>query len=216
MAELRNGREGSEVEMKFSRLEIFVEEPSMEAALNHIVPKILGDRLDFYIYTFQCKDDLLAHLPERLAGYQRWIPDDLIVLILVDKDREDCKKLKAKIEKIIADKRLRSKTSSPTAFNVVTRIVIEELESWFFGDMAAVRLAYPKVSATVEKKAAYRVPDEIKGGTWEALERVLRNAGYFKSGLRKIELARTVAQHMEPARNNSQSFQLFVQTLEAL
>ena len=38
------------------------------------------------------------------------------------------------------------------------------------------------------------------------IERVLQRAGYFKTGLRKIEAARTVAAHMEPSRNTSPSF----------
>ena len=49
----------------------------------------------------------------------------------------------------------------------------------------------------------------VLGGTWEALERVLRKASYFKTGLRKMECARQVAQHMDPARNASRSFQAF-------
>ncbi len=54
-----------------------------------------------------------------------------------------------------------------------------------------------------------RDPDAILGGTWEALERVLKRGGYFKTGLRKMECARMVAQQMVPARNTSTSFQAF-------
>jgi hypothetical protein len=55
-------------------------------------------------------------------------------------------------------------------------------------------------------KAAYRAPDKIKGGTWEAFLRVLQQAGYFTTGLRKIEAARAIAEHMVPSRNTSPSF----------
>ena len=58
-------------------------------------------------------------------------------------------------------------------------------------------------------QAKYRDPDAITGGTWEALERLLQKAGYFKTGLRKIEAARSIAAHMDPTRNTSQSFQVF-------
>jgi hypothetical protein len=34
-----------------------------------------------------------------------------------------------------------------------------------------------------------RVPDDIKGGTWEAFQHVLQSSGYFTDGLRKIEAA---------------------------
>jgi hypothetical protein len=52
-------------------------------------------------------------------------------------------------------------------------------------------------------------PDAIAGGTWEAMERVLRKAGYFNSGLRKLNLARSVAAHMDIHRNRSRSIQAF-------
>ena len=94
-------------------------------------------------------------------------------------------------------------------YQVVNRIVIEELEAWFFGDWQAVQAAYPRVAGTIPRKAAFRDPDAIAGGTWEAIERILKRAGYFKGGLRKLELAREVAQHMEPARNSSHSFRVF-------
>lgn len=92
-------------------------------------------------------------------------------------------------------------------YAVVNRLAIEELEAWFFGDWEAVRRAYPRVNPNVPAQARYRQPDAIRGGTWEALERVLQSAGYFASGLRKIEAARAVAAHMEPTRNASPSFQ---------
>jgi hypothetical protein len=85
-------------------------------------------------------------------------------------------------------------------------LAIEELEAWYFGDWNAVRKAYPRAAATIPKKAQYRAPDEIKGGTWEVFERVLQQSGYFLNGLRKIEAAAAIAQHMVPVRNSSPSF----------
>lgn len=92
---------------------------------------------------------------------------------------------------------------------MLTRIAIEELEAWFFGDADAVRAAFPRVSPNFEKKANYRDPDSIGGGTWEALERVLKAGGYFKSGLRKTECANEISKFMEPLNNRSKSFQIF-------
>ena len=45
----------------------------------------------------------------------------------------------------------------------------------------------------LDTKSAYGDPDAIKGGTWEAMERELQRAGYFKSGLAKIEAARVIS-----------------------
>lgn len=99
---------------------------------------------------------------------------------------------------------------------VLNRIAIEELEAWFFGDVEALRAAYPKVPATLGSQARYRDPDAIVGGTWEALERVLQGKGYHRGGLQKIKAAKEIAAHMDPARNRSRSFRVFMEGLAAL
>ena len=91
----------------------------------------------------------------------------------------------------------------------VTRIAIEELEAWYFGDWQAVCSAYPSASPSTPRQANYRNPDAIKGGTWEAFERVLKRHGYFKQGLAKVEAATRVGQHIDPKRNKSRSFAVF-------
>lgn len=193
--------------MTVSRVEVLVEERSMEAALRILLPKILGD-VAFEVYTHACKDDLLKRLPERLRGYASWLPEDWRIVVLVDRDDDDCKKLKARLEKMAADAGLstRSKTKKGTPVSIVNRLAIEELEAWYFGDWEAVKRAYPKVRANIPTQAKYRFPDDIHGGTWEAFERVLKASGYFKTGLRKIEAARAIATHMDPTRNTSPSF----------
>ena len=93
---------------------------------------------------------------------------------------------------------------------------MEELEAWFFGDVEALVAAYPRVPRTLERWKDYRDPDAIRGGTWEALGRVLQRAGYFPGGLAKKAAARTIATHMNPERNRSRSFRLFLDTLREL
>lgn len=192
--------------MKVSHFEVLVEEPSAEAALSILLPKILGDTT-FTLHAHPCKDALLMRLPARLRGYAPWLPDDWCIVVIVDRDGEDCAMLKARLETIAAEAGLATKSKPRRKrFSVVNRLAIEELEAWYFGDWEAVRRAYPKVSAGVPTQAKYRAPDDIKGGTWEAFERVMRDAGYFKTGLRKIEAARAVAEHMDPSCNRSPSF----------
>lgn len=198
------------------RLIVFVEEYSMEAVLDELLPRLLGD-VEFQIIRFRCKDDLLKQAPARLRGYAKWLPADWRILVLVDRDKDDCHQLKADLENMAADADLLTKTSVADGqpFNVVNRIAIEELEAWFFGDWDAVRAAYPRASANQTGKRGFRDPDAITGGTWERLEQVLKRAGYFRTGLRKLELARDVAAHMEPDRNRSRSFQTFVDAVSA-
>lgn len=179
----------------------------MEEALQRLLPKMLRSGVSAAIRQFQCKDDLLKQLPQRLMGYAQWLPDTAKVLVIVDRDDDDCLQLKATLEQMAHQAGLGTRQRPAQGqFQIINRIAIEELEAWFFGDWAAVRAAYPKVDETVPKRAAYRDPDAIKGGTWEALERELQKKGYFKQGLRKLELARNVASHMNPTQNQSQSF----------
>lgn len=198
------------------KLIVFVEEYSMEAALEHLLPKLLGD-IEFQIIRFQCKDDLLKNAPARLKGYAAWLPENWRILVLVDRDDDGCLVLKAEMENMAAAAGLLTKTAvgHGQRFQVVNRIAIEELEAWFIGDWLAVQTAYPRVSATLPQKTGFRDPDAVAGGTWEALERVLRKAGYFGAGLRKVELARAVAPHMEFNRNQSRSFQAFASAVAA-
>jgi len=201
--------------MSYPSIEFLVEEPSLEVLLYELSPQLLRG-LPFVIRTFQCKDDLLKQLPQRLRGYVgRPVTDRAIVI--VDRDDDDCYRLKQTLEHCVSAAGLATRTQPRYAqMTVINRIAIEELEAWYFGDWAAVRAAYPRVPETIPAKASYRDPDAIVGGTWEALERILQRAGYFKGGLRKIEIARTIAPHMDPARNTSHSFQILCQTLQNL
>ena len=197
------------------KLIVFVEEISMEAALEGLLPKMLGD-VEFQIIRFQCKDDLLKQLPARLRAYSRWLPDNHAILVLVDRDDDDCIVLKSKLEQIALQSNMTTKTQNPIRFQVVNRIVIEELESWFFGDWDAVKAAYPRVNDGVPRKQQYRDPDAIRGGTWEALERELKRSGYFSTGLRKLECARDIGQHMNPEQNRSASFNAFARAVDSM
>ena len=192
------------------KLIVMVEEPSMEAALEILLPKMLGE-VEFQIIRFQCKDDLLKQLPDRLNGYQSWLPASWSIVVLLDRDDDDCKVLKQRLEGMAQQAGLVTKTQAGAgnSFRVANRIAIEELEAWYFGDWNAVQSAYPRVSATVPKKASFRDPDAILGGTWEAFERELKKSGYFKTGLRKFECARAIAPHMDVTANRSKSFQAF-------
>lgn len=199
-------------------VEFLVEEESIEVALQSLVPAVAGPTVTFNVHPHQGKPDLMAKLPDRLRGYASWLPSDWRIAILVDEDRQDCRALKRKLEAAARSAGLRSQSRPDRSgrFRVLNRIVIEELEAWFFGDIDALVSAYPRVPPTLHKKAPYRDPDAIAGGTWEALERVLQEVGYHSGGLMKIAAARAIAPHMSPARNRSRSFQHFIQALAAL
>ena len=200
--------------MTAQHLEFLVEERSMEAFLRALLPNLLPQERTFDIRVFQGKRDLLQKLESRLRGYARWLPDDCRIVVMVDRDEQECHTLKEQLEETAGRAGLLTRSrATERPWQLVNRVVIEELEAWYFGDWQAVRAAYPRVSATVSNKAAYRTPDAIQGGTWEAFERVMRRHGYFTTGLRKVEAAQTIAPHVDPARNRSQSFDSFTDAI---
>lgn len=199
-------------------VEFLVEELSMEAALETLVPRVIGTSASFSTRVFGSKSTLLAKLEARLRGYSHGLPADWRIVVVVDKDREDCRKLKAKLEAAASRAHLRTMSTSgrPRQGSVLNRIAIEELEAWFFGDVPALVQAYPGVPPNLAAKSRYRDPDGIKGGTWEALERVLQQAGHHLGGLEKIRAAREITAQMDPSQNSSKSFQIFRDGLMAL
>ena len=202
--------------MSAEYVDFIVEEPSMEALLRVLLPQLLPET-PFSVYSFQGKDELIERLPDRFKGYAAWLPQNHYVVVIVDRDDTDCRALKDQLEGFARQAGLSTRTRRVgNRFTVVNRIAIEELEAWYFGDWEAVRAAYPRVSSTVPRKQAYRNPDSIAGGTWEAFEREMQRTGYFKGGLRKIEAAEAIARHMDIHRNTSNSFRVFRDAISEL
>lgn len=193
----------------------------MEAFLNDLLPRVLPHDVDWKIIDHGSKWQLLRSVPTRLVGYARM---PVLVrpksLILVDRDDDDCAALKLQLECACGNAKLTTKTvpGEPGCFDVVNRIVVEELEAWFFGDVEAVGKAWSGVPVNLANRVPYRDPDQIRGGTHEALLRVLQNAGHYRGidRLPKIDVARRMGALIDPGRNRSQSFHTFLTGLRAL
>ena len=87
-----------------------------------------------------------------MAGWN--VPDTKFV-ILHDQDSADCKELKQKLRRIVEQ----------TGKEAVIRIVCRELESWYFGDLRAVSLAYNENLEPLpqkEKSIEFRMKSEIR------------------------------------------------------
>lgn len=200
--------------MGANHLEFLVEEPSMEAFLRALLPRLLPEDRTFEVHPFQGKSDLLSKLEARLRGYASWLPPDWRLVVVVDRDDDDCRSLKLQLEAIAHRAGLLTRSTAGTApWQLVNRVAIEELEAWYFGDWDAVRETYPRAPASLPCKQGFRDPDAITGGTWEAFERVLQRHGYVPGGLRKIDAARSIGARMDPQRSRSGSFRVFLQAV---
>lgn len=182
----------------------------MEGFLRALLPRLLPQDRTFEIHPFQGKGDLLGKLESRLRAYANWLPAEWRLVVVVDRDDDDCRTLKRQLEQITTRAGVTTRTSVRTPqWQLVNRIAIEELESWYFGDWEAVRAAYPRAPANVPGRRQFRDSDSITGGTWEAFERVMQRHGYFKGGLRKVEAARAIGAYVDATRSRSASFAVF-------
>lgn len=200
------------------QIDFLVEELSAEETLRHILPKLMGKRARWKLINLESKYRLLKVLPARLAAYRDRIArgEQLRVVVLVDRDEDDCAELKRRLERMAQSAGLKTKTSPDAQglFHVVNRIAVEELESWFIGDAAALRLAFSSLPRVDASKGIFRNPDN--GGSWEALHRFLKKHGIYKSSYPKIDAARRIAPRLNLQANRSRSFQAFIQGVEAL
>lgn len=103
-------------------IDILVEERSTAAALRILIPRIVEgaeEGLDFQIREFSGKQDLLKQLPSRLRAYANWDGSPK-VLVLVDRDDQDCRLLKQQLESIATQAGLSTKSNpSATGFSLV-------------------------------------------------------------------------------------------------
>jgi hypothetical protein len=118
---------------------------------------------------------LLHQLPAKLRGYSYW-PQECGIVVLVDADDDDCRQLKRSLLTLY-----HSLPRRPPL--ILFRVAVEETESWFLADRAAIRKAYP--SARV-KNLPTGPPDRVIGA-WEHLARVLRRDPRTCTGADKVE-----------------------------
>ena len=192
-------------------IEVLVEDESTKEALEILIPKVVSRDCTHNIREFRGKKDMLKGLQGWFRGYAKWELDCNMVVV-IDKDREDCTRLKSKIEDKARNCGLLDKTFGRYSKRLVIRIAMTELEAWFLGDPLAIHKAFPKVrerdvraQGTVDS-----IPDPANH-----LERMLQRKRYF-SHMPKVLVARSIAEHMEPDRNKSPSFQLLMRTLREL
>ena len=175
------------------------EEESMKVTLEIFLSRFWPTKtpgVDWIALSFQGKSDLEKNIVPKMKSWNYGTPH---FVILRDQDGDDCKLLKARLCEIAAQ--------GGCAFTV--RVVCNELESWFLGELESVEAAYPASKATKWKNAAkFRVPDDL-GNASEELEKLVDITG-------KVGRAVVIASSFDPVKCVSRSFQVFWKTTTTL
>lgn len=200
-------------------IEILVEDSSGEKLLSILLPKLLGDQGNPHTWRVHAykgigripknlgasadpaKRILLDQLPRLLKGYSNTPYIDAVVVVL-DTDTRNCVTFLNELKELAANC-----NSIPTT---MFRLAIEEMESWYFGDLDAMRIAYPRVKQDILARYVQDTPC----GTWELLADAIypggslevKKRGWPLSGQLKHEWAEKIGPLLEPDKNTSPSF----------
>ncbi len=173
------------------QLVFLLEEESLKAMLDVLLPQILPKEINFLCIPHEGKQDLEKSIPHKLRVWQT--PDTAFVIVR-DKDGADC---------IDVKKRLVNLCQQAGRSDSLVRIACHELESWFLGDLAAVEKAFSiKKLAGQQRNRKYKEPDKLSNAS-EELEKLVK-------GYRKVSGAMKIAAYMTIDQNYSHSFNCFI------
>jgi Domain of unknown function (DUF4276) len=172
----------------------------MKALLDGLLPRIFPGLIE--MQHFQCvphegKTDLDHSIPRKLRA---WREPGVRFVVVRDNDNQDCIDLKARLAKLCSD------SGRP---DTLIRLVCQELESWYIGDLKALQEAFPdhKIYIPVNRKK-YNNPDD-----WQKpSEEVRRLARSFQ----KLTGARIMATELRRTENCSRSFQTFLDGIDRI
>ncbi len=212
--------------------EVLVEDRSGKAALDILIPKIVGDRHTFRVIPYRgigripqkltthadaSKRQLLDQLPRLLRGYGRtfaqYAPNYRAAVILVcDLDNKCLKTFREELHAVLNECHPKPKTRFC--------IAIEEVEAWLLGDIPAIRAAYPGAVTNLLN----RYENDSICGTWERLADVLynggsselKNKGWQAVGREKSLWSKNITPRMDIDNNASPSFRYFQRKLREL
>ena len=183
-----------------------VEEYSMRKFLENILPR-LNFKNNFEIKHHRGKEDLITCLDQIVPSLSKRAQH---IVLIVDQDKEDCKKLKDKLQEKM----------KRCACDYKIRIACYELEAWFLGDMEAIAKCSSRFKAkTFQNKEKYRHVDGLNKPSTE-IETIVPD--WREKYSSKAHFAEKIAQFISletqniEVRNRSHSFRIFLETLHTL
>lgn len=175
------------------------EEQSMTSVIKKVMAELCpnaSEGFHWQIISHQGKADLESNLVKKMTS---WSYNSPHFIILRDNDGGNCRTLKKRI----------SGRASTTGKPHHVRLVCQELEAWFIGDLPAVEQAYPNSNArSYATRTPYRTPDSPTNAS-QLIEQI--------TGTRaKVGRAEKIAPHLDLSNNRSHSFNILLSTLKAL
>lgn len=176
------------------RLVFLLEEASMKSLLDGLLPRLFPGWVEgqqFLCVKHEGKSDLDISIPRKLRAWR--IAGDHFVIVR-DTDGANCVPLK---------KRLQALCLANGRPDTLVRLVCQELESWYLGDLQALAKAFenPKLDTPALRKR-FAIPDDWQKPSAE----LCRLAPTFQKG----GSARAMAACLRETGNMSRSFQVFV------
>ncbi len=180
-----------------SELVFLLEEPSAQALLEHLIPKIFAHAPSCRFVVFEGKQDLEKNMAGRMRGYR--VPGARFV-VLRDQDAADCRAVKDT---------LRSKCAEGSHPDTLIRIACRELESWYLADLNAVERGLRVNNlAGRQQERRFRNPDSVASPA--------RELSRIAPSYQKIGGSRSIGPHLDIHNTRSRSFQHFVNGIRRL
>lgn len=171
---------------------VMVEERSAHVAVEAIAAGMgLSDRI--VVVPHDGKADLERSFVRKIVGWHH--PGDVRFLVSRDNDGADCQELKTRLLALVPPLH---------APRVKIRLVMQELESWYLGELEAVSAAGLIDEAVVRRR---KIGDPYR------LTNASEIFGRLCSYPGKIGAARLIGPHLSLVRNRSQSFKNFLSAL---
>ena len=178
------------------KIVFLLEEPSMKAFLEGLLPRIFPDMV-FQCISHDGKTDLERSVPIKLRD---WREPGVRFVVIRDRDLGDCMEVKRNLVRMCEE------AGRP---DTLVRIVCEELEAWYLGDPDALAEAFEDERLRrIGRRARFRDPDSVRNPS----EAVSRLAPEFQ----KISGARKMAESVSRERNSSRSFQVLMSGLDRI
>lgn len=182
-------------------LHIFTEEESAKILFEAILPKLLPEGVFFNVYKHQGKQDLERGLRTTLPSISK-IPGSRI-LITRDQDSGDCREVKTRLNEIAFEY-----CQCP----YLIRIVCHELESWFLGDLNAIKCVFPRFNADAYRnKTELRNVDKVISPNEYLLKIIPEYNG--RTYLPKLETAEKISPYLDLDNNTSASFNISISAI---